>query len=101
MTETKTPEEIEKRLEHITTPITLSVIGCFANGLGDALMADIGFIDGGRGTHQVYIGGETAHRLMGRDQIIVNHLVNLVEEKVLSIQGTQEDKNRIAVGEWK
>jgi len=95
----KTVEEIEKRLEHITTPMTLSVIGCVVNGPGEALMTDIGFTGGGRGTHQVYIGGETAHRLMDGDQSIVDHLVNLVEEKALAIQETQEDKNKIAVGE--
>lgn len=76
----KTVEEIEKRLEHITTPMTLSVIGCVVNGPGEALMTDIGFTGGGRGTHQVYIGGETAHRLMDGDQSIVDHLVELVEK---------------------
>lgn len=95
----KTVEEIEKRLEHITTPMTLSVIGCVVNGPGEALMTDIGFTGGGRGTHQVYIGGETAHRLMEGDQSIVDHLVDLVEEKARSIQATQGDKNKIAVGE--
>ena len=79
--------------------MTLSVIGCVVNGPGEALMTDIGFTGGGRGTHQVYIGGETAHRLMDGDQSIVDHLVNLVEEKALAIQETQEDKNKIAVGE--
>ncbi len=77
----KTVEELEKRLEHITTPMTLSVIGCVVNGPGEALMTDIGFTGGGRGTHQVYIGGETAHRLMEGDANIVDHLVKLVEEK--------------------
>ena len=28
--------ELEKRLEHITTPMTLSVIGCVVNGPGEA-----------------------------------------------------------------
>ncbi len=90
----KTVEEIEKRLEHITTPMTLSVIGCVVNGPGEALMTDIGFTGGGRGTHQVYIGGETAHRLMDGDQSIVDHLVNLVEEKARSIQ--QDSSKEVA-----
>lgn len=77
----KTVEEIEKRLEHISTPMTLSIIGCVVNGPGEALMTDIGFTGGGRGTHQVYIGGQTAHRLLEGDESIVDHLVKMVEEK--------------------
>jgi (E)-4-hydroxy-3-methylbut-2-enyl-diphosphate synthase len=82
----KTVEELEKRLEHITTPMTLSVIGCVVNGPGEALMTDIGFTGGGKGTHQVYIGGETAHRLMDGDEDIVDHLVKMVEDKAEEIK---------------
>ncbi|MDY0028475.1 MAG: flavodoxin-dependent (E)-4-hydroxy-3-methylbut-2-enyl-diphosphate synthase [Pseudobdellovibrionaceae bacterium] len=90
----KTVEEIEKRLEHITTPMTLSVIGCVVNGPGEALMTDIGFTGGGRGTHQVYIGGETAHRLMDGDESIVDHLVHMVEEKAQEIQKSQDKQDQ-------
>lgn len=82
----KTVEELEKRLEHITTPMTLSVIGCVVNGPGEALMTDIGLTGGGKGTHQIYIGGETAHRLMEGDGSIVDHLVKMVEAKVDKIK---------------
>jgi (E)-4-hydroxy-3-methylbut-2-enyl-diphosphate synthase len=82
----KTVEELEKRLEHVTTPMTLSVIGCVVNGPGEALMTDIGFTGGGKGTHQVYIGGETAHRLMDGDESIVDHLVKMVEDKAEEIK---------------
>lgn len=83
----KTVEELEKRLEHITTPMTLSVIGCVVNGPGEALMTDIGLTGGGKGTHQVYIGGETAHRLMDGDESIVDHLVEMVEKKAAALKG--------------
>lgn len=83
----KTVEELEKRLEHITTPMTLSVIGCVVNGPGEALMTDIGLTGGGKGTHQIYIGGETAHRLMEGDESIVDHLVKMVEDRVRVIKG--------------
>jgi (E)-4-hydroxy-3-methylbut-2-enyl-diphosphate synthase len=68
----KTVELLEQRLSHITTPMTLSVIGCVVNGPGEARETDIGFTGGGNGTHQVYINGVTAHRL--KDQNIVDHL---------------------------
>ncbi len=80
----KTVEELEERLSHISTPMTLSVIGCVVNGPGEALMTDIGFTGGGRGTHQVYQAGVQAHRL--KDQSIVDHLVELVEAKAAEIE---------------
>ena len=80
----KTVELLEQRLSHITTPMTLSVIGCVVNGPGEARETDIGFTGGGNGTHQVYINGVTAHRL--KDQNIVDHLVELVEQKAREIE---------------
>jgi (E)-4-hydroxy-3-methylbut-2-enyl-diphosphate synthase len=85
----KTVEELEKRLEHITTPMTLSVIGCVVNGPGEALMTDIGFTGGGKGTHQVYVNGKTAHRLLEGDGSIVDHLVKMVEDKAEEIKSRQ------------
>jgi (E)-4-hydroxy-3-methylbut-2-enyl-diphosphate synthase len=91
----KTVELLEKRLAHITTPITLSVIGCVVNGPGEARETDIGFTGGGNGTHQVYIAGVPAHRL--KDQSIVDHLVALVEKKAAEIEaGKQEAAQRAA-----
>ncbi len=80
----ETVTKLEEALAHITTPMTLSVIGCVVNGPGEALMTDIGFSGGGKGTHQVYLGGETAHRLQNQD--IVEHLVGLVEKKAAEIE---------------
>jgi (E)-4-hydroxy-3-methylbut-2-enyl-diphosphate synthase len=80
----ETVRVLEERLAHITTPMTVSVIGCVVNGPGEALMTDIGFTGGGRGTHQVYLKGQPAHRLQNKD--IVDHLVHLVEEKAAEIE---------------
>lgn len=80
-------ERLEDRLAHITTPMTVSVIGCVVNGPGEALMTDIGFTGGGKGTHQVYIGGVQNHRL--KDEDIVEHLARLVEEKAAQIQAAK------------
>src|SRR2546428_217339 len=59
----KTVERLEERLAHITTPLTVSVIGCVVNGPGEARETDIGFTGGGNGTHPGYISGLTHHRL--------------------------------------
>ena len=40
---------LEKKLAHIRTPITLSIIGCVVNGPGEAAQTDIGLTGGGKG----------------------------------------------------
>jgi (E)-4-hydroxy-3-methylbut-2-enyl-diphosphate synthase len=86
----KTVQVLEERLAHVTTPMTLSIIGCVVNGPGEALMTDIGLTGGGKGTHQIYLGGETAHRLRDGDEGIVDHIVRLVEEKAAAIASKKE-----------
>lgn len=83
----ETVRVLEERLAHITTPMTVSVIGCVVNGPGEALMTDIGLTGGGRGTHQIYLSGQSAHRLQNED--IVSHLVRLVEDKAREIDASQ------------
>jgi (E)-4-hydroxy-3-methylbut-2-enyl-diphosphate synthase len=83
----KTVELLEERLAHITTPLTLSVIGCVVNGPGEARETDIGFAGGGNNTHQVYISGVTDHRL--KDADIVDHLVELVEKKAAELEAAK------------
>jgi (E)-4-hydroxy-3-methylbut-2-enyl-diphosphate synthase len=84
----KTVEILEERLAHISTPLTLSVIGCVVNGPGEARETDIGLTGGGNETHQVYIAGVPHHRL--KDQSIVDHLVELVEKKAAEIEARKE-----------
>ena len=82
-----TVAELEERLAHITTPLTVSVIGCVVNGPGEARETDIGLTGGGNNTHQIYLSGVTDHRL--RDASIVDHLVELVEKKVAEIDAAK------------
>lgn len=81
----ETVQRLEERLAHITTPMSLSIIGCVVNGPGEALMTDIGLTGGGNGTHQVYLGGEKAHRLQAGDASVIDHIVKLVEDKAAEI----------------
>jgi (E)-4-hydroxy-3-methylbut-2-enyl-diphosphate synthase len=83
----RTVEALEKRVAHITTPMTVSVIGCVVNGPGEARETDIGFTGGGNGTHQVYIAGVPHHRL--KDADIVDHLVGLIEKKAAEIEAAK------------
>jgi (E)-4-hydroxy-3-methylbut-2-enyl-diphosphate synthase len=75
--------ELEKRLAHISTPMTLSVIGCVVNGPGEARETDIGLTGGGSG-HQIYINGEKHHVL--REGSMVDHLVEMVEKKAAELE---------------
>jgi (E)-4-hydroxy-3-methylbut-2-enyl-diphosphate synthase len=84
----KTVEVLEERLAHITTPMTVSVIGCVVNGPGEARETDIGLTGGGNNTHQIYIAGQPDHRLKDKD--IVDHLVHLVEQKAAQIDAAEK-----------
>ena len=90
----RTVEVLEERLQHIMTPMTVSVIGCVVNGPGEARETDIGFTGGGNGTHQVYIAGQPHHRL--KDKAIVDHLVELVEAKAAEIARDKDAAARTA-----
>ena len=63
----ETIKKLEKSLEDITTPITISIIGCVVNGPGEATMTDVGITGGGNNTHMVYINGKKDHRIKNED----------------------------------
>ena len=79
----KTVEALEQRLEHIKTPMSLSIIGCVVNGPGEALMTDVGFTGGGAGSGMVYLAGKQSHKL-DNDQMI-EHIVEQVEKKAAAL----------------
>ena len=80
----KTVEKLEERLAHVTTSLSLSIIGCVVNGPGEALMTDLGFTGGGAGNGMVYMAGKQSHR-MSNDEM-VDHIVELVEQKAAAIE---------------
>jgi (E)-4-hydroxy-3-methylbut-2-enyl-diphosphate synthase len=83
----RTVEALEKRIAHITTPMTVSIIGCVVNGPGEARETDIGFTGGGNNTHMVYLAGQQHHRL--KDQDIVDHMAELIEKKAAEIEAAK------------
>lgn len=80
----KTVEVLEKRLQHITTPLSLSIIGCVVNGPGEAKETDIGLTGGGNGNHMVYLNGVSDHKI--KDEGLIDHIIQLVEAKVAEIE---------------
>jgi (E)-4-hydroxy-3-methylbut-2-enyl-diphosphate synthase len=85
----RTVEALEERLQHIKTPMSLSVLGCVVNGPGEARETDIGITGGGNGTHMVYLSGITDHHIKDRDMI--DHIVALVESKAAEIDAADRE----------
>ena len=80
----RTVEALELRLQHIRTPMSLSVLGCVVNGPGEARETDIGLTGGGNGKHMVYLSGVTDHHV--QDEGMIDHIVRLVEAKAAEIE---------------
>ncbi|MEM9098450.1 MAG: flavodoxin-dependent (E)-4-hydroxy-3-methylbut-2-enyl-diphosphate synthase [Pseudomonadota bacterium] len=80
----KTVEILEERLEHIKTPMSLSIIGCVVNGPGEALMTDVGWTGGGAGHGMVYLAGKQDHKKDNASMI--DHIVELVEKKAEELE---------------
>ena len=79
----ETVKQLEKRLSHITKPITLSIIGCVVNGPGEAKQTEIGITGGGKDNHMLYLNGLETEKVMTKDMI--NKIVTLVEEKASNL----------------
>jgi (E)-4-hydroxy-3-methylbut-2-enyl-diphosphate synthase len=80
----ETVGELEARLAHISTPMSLSIIGCVVNGPGEALMTDLGFTGGGKGAGMVYVAGRPHHKQDNTG--MVDHIVELVEARAAEIE---------------
>ena len=89
----KTVEILEQRLDHISTPMTLSIIGCVVNGPGEAAQTDIGFTGGGAGSGMVYVSGVADHK-MDNDKMI-DHIVELVEKRAEEIEASADQSDTV------
>ncbi|HEX4157375.1 MAG TPA: flavodoxin-dependent (E)-4-hydroxy-3-methylbut-2-enyl-diphosphate synthase, partial [Rhizomicrobium sp.] len=88
-----TVRTLEDRLKHISTPMTLSIIGCVVNGPGEARETDLGFTGGGAGgsAGMIYLNGKPAYKLDNGK--LVDHVVELCEKKAAEIES---DRNNTA-----
>ena len=83
----KTVEALEERLKHVSTPMSLSIIGCVVNGPGEALMTDVGFTGGGAGAGMVYLAGKPDHKQS--NETMIDHIVELVEAKAAELDAAK------------
>ena len=80
----ETVTALEERLAHISTPLSLSIIGCVVNGPGEALMTDVGFTGGGKGSGMIYVSGKPDHKQ--DNEGMIEHFVSLVVARAAAIQ---------------
>ena len=78
---------LEERLAHISTAMSLSIIGCVVNGPGEALYTDVGFTGGGKGAGMVYLNGKIAHK-QANDGMI-DEIVAQVEAKAAELDAAR------------
>jgi (E)-4-hydroxy-3-methylbut-2-enyl-diphosphate synthase len=88
----RTVAALEERLKHITTPMTVSVIGCVVNGPGEARETEIGVTGGGQGKHMVYVGGVPFEKTT--TETMLDHLVSMIEAKAAKIEASKEAGDR-------
>ncbi|NKB82355.1 MAG: flavodoxin-dependent (E)-4-hydroxy-3-methylbut-2-enyl-diphosphate synthase [Nitrospirales bacterium] len=76
----KMANELEKRLGHISAPLTVSVLGCVVNGIGEGKEADIG-IAGGAGMGILFKKGKLVRKVPSEE--LVDTLIHEVEMMAL------------------
>ena len=86
----KTMNELEQRLEDVTTSLDVAVIGCVVNGPGEAREADIG-LAGGQ-PNSIYVGGAPNSKLGNEN--LVDNLEKLIRTR--AAEKAAEDENLIA-----
>ncbi|PUA29757.1 MAG: 4-hydroxy-3-methylbut-2-en-1-yl diphosphate synthase [Cellvibrio sp. 79] len=91
----KTMNDLEQRVEDITVPLDVAVIGCVVNGPGEAKEADLG-LAGGTPSNLIYIDGEPNQKLTNEN--LVDNLERLIRAKAAQKQAQlEEDAKNIIV----
>ena len=83
----ETVKILEKKLSHIKTPITLSIIGCVVNGPGEAALTDIGITGGKKGNNMLYLSGVQSEKILTSDMI--DRVVIEVEKKASELDNSK------------
>ena len=87
-----TMNELERRVEDITTPLDVAIMGCIVNGPGEAREADIG-LTGATPNNLIYTSGKPHHKISNEN--LLDNLEKTIRDRVsekqqLSQQGAQK-----------
>ena len=74
-----TVNELERRVEDITTPIDVAIIGCIVNGPGEMADADFGYVGGAPNKINLYVGKEPVKFNIPQSEA-VDCLIDLIKE---------------------
>ena len=87
--------QLESRLEDITVPMDVSIIGCIVNGPGEAKESDFG-LTGGTPANLVYIDGKPSNKIGNEN--LVDELVRQIRAKAAAkeAQLARDAENLIA-----
>ena len=85
----KTVNELERRVEDITTPLDVAVIGCIVNGPGEAKEADIG-LTGATPNNLIYREGRPDHKVTKEN--IVDELERMIRARAAEKQAAYDAK---------
>lgn len=75
----KVTEKIKKELGHLKG-VTIGIMGCIVNGIGEMGDADFGYVGGKPGMINLYYKNELVKRDVGENEAI-DELINLIKEK--------------------
>jgi (E)-4-hydroxy-3-methylbut-2-enyl-diphosphate synthase len=89
-------QEIEERLCNIKENLTVALMGCVVNGIGEAGEADIG-IAGGRGAGVLFKKGKALAKVAEADfvMVLMEHLTTMLEEQRMHKESIQEGRGRV------
>ncbi len=85
----RTVNALETRLEDISEPLDVAVIGCVVNGPGEAFVADIG-LTGGRKRSLLYVQGKLEKRL--DNESLVDYLEKTIRMEIAKKQNAIQEK---------
>lgn len=91
--------EIEEKLNHIKAPITLSILGCVVNGIGEAQHSHVGIVGVKKNSNLVYINGVKTTTVT--DDQLVDYVVGVInkleqEELAKNVQKPQSLVGRLS-----
>ena len=82
----KVVKALEVRLEHISEPLKVAVMGCVVNGPGEAREADVGVCGGGNGKALLFVAGQQ------KEPIDANNAVDVIADLVEKIAAQRAEK---------
>lgn len=86
-----TMNELERRLDDVTVPLDVAVIGCVVNGPGEALKAEVG-LTGAAPSSLLYLDGKPHRKIDNED--LLDSLERMIRDRVEEKQRADEERER-------